>query len=92
MARGFSLEGLMAELLLKMSDGQGGSASWRGQTFEANADGEIAVPFEAADDLMSHGFMPCGQIGEVEAPEAAPEAESEADEPAAAEAPKGKGK
>lgn len=46
---------------LKMMHPDGGSASWRGDTYEA-VDGEITVPFDAAEDLMSHGFEPTGQV------------------------------
>lgn len=53
----------MAELLLKMRHPEGVAGSWRGQTFEPDAEGDIAVPFEAAEDLKNHGFAPSGQIG-----------------------------
>jgi hypothetical protein len=82
MARAYSLEGRMAELLLKMRHPEGIGGAWNGQSFEVDKDGEIAVPFEAAGDLRDHGFEACGQIGDVEPPEAEPVAEADADAPA----------
>ncbi|MGA9826050.1 MAG: hypothetical protein WBQ53_14625 [Methylocystis sp.] len=39
----------------------GGSASWRGQAFEPNADGLLRVPQEAIADLLPHGFQLVGE-------------------------------
>lgn len=63
----------MADLLLKMRHPENVGASWRGQTYEPDAEGDIAVPFEAAGDLIDHGFAPSGQIGGEEPAEVASE-------------------
>jgi septal ring factor EnvC (AmiA/AmiB activator) len=40
----------------EMRNADGTACSWRGETYEPDADGVVTVPVAAAADLLDHGF------------------------------------
>lgn len=66
----------MADLRMKMRHPDGGGAGYRGVSYEPDKKGEITVPWDAAEELMHHGFVPTSQV-EDEAAEPDPKAEVE---------------
>jgi len=41
------------------------SCGWRGVNFDADENGQVDVPAEAVEDLMSHGLVPLSDDAEV---------------------------
>jgi hypothetical protein len=39
-----------------MRNADGSGCSWRGETYEPDAEGVVTVPVDAAADLLDHGF------------------------------------